>query len=663
MDYGGRSLGFTGAGIITTSCIGIAGILSWVAVYEVILCRSPVTFTIMEWMSVNSDSFNLQWAFLFDDLSVVMCAVVLTVSTLVHIYSLDYMSGDPHGQRFMSQLSLFTAFMILLVTGNSLAILFAGWEGIGISSFLLIGFWLTRVQAAKSAIKAMTVNRVGDMFLTLGLFMMFTVFGSLDFAPIFANAHWINAENHQGVLVTATLLMLIGGMAKSAQVPLHTWLAAAMEGPTPVSALIHAATLVTAGVYLMLRVSPVLEYASTTVIAIAFVGAITAIFAATSGMTQTDIKRVIAYSTCSQVGYMFISLGLGQYNLALYHLANHAAFKAMLFMAAGAIIHAFIDQQDLRRYGGLVNLLPFVYTSLLIGSLSLMAMPYITGWYSKDGILEVAIGSYNISGTVVYVIGTIVAALTAFYSVRLILITFLTQPRSDSASYRGVHEANIYVIVPLVVLSVFAIGLGYVSSDLYRGIGTDFLSVSAPITPSLVSSVDAEFSSITLYKLTPFLVTILGSLTAYWVYMTNSGVASLNLLLSSGPIKAVYRFFNNQWNFDALIIDGFILKGLRLGHGISKVIDRGILEALGPYGLQQNFMITGSNVAQYSTGILTDYAMYIVLGMLAMIVCFTVPSLALLTGVSMEASMSSLVMILMVNTMSAYIVIKASSQS
>lgn len=329
-------------------------------------------------------------------------------------------------------------------------------------------------------------------------------------------------------------------------------------------------------------------------------------------------------------------------------------------MAAGAIIHAFVDQQDIRRFGGLVNLLPFVYTTLLIGSLSLMAMPYMTGWYSKDGILEVAVGNYAISGTVVYTIGTIVAGLTAYYSVRLILMTFTVAPRSPRVDYVNVHEGNIYVLVPLVVLSLFAIGLGYVSSDLYRGIGSDFLSVAAPMNAALVGSVDAEFANITMFKLMPFIVTVVGSLSAYWIYMTEYGTSSLERLLNSLVPRGVYRFFNAQWHFDALLIDGFIVTGLRAGHNISKVLDRGLLEAIGPFGLQRNFIATGMNMSYYNTGVLTDYAMYIVLGMLAIIICFTVPGIALLSDVTgMTASSTSLVMLLIVNTLSAYMSTKA----
>lgn len=354
---------------------------------------------------------------------------------------------------------------------------------------------------------------------------------------------------------------------------------------------------------------------------------------------------------------MVMSLGLGQYNLSLYHLANHAAFKAMLFMAAGAIIHAFNDQQDLRRYGGLTGLLPLVYSALLTGSASLMALPYMTGWYSKDGILEMAIGAYTVPGTLVYVLGTTVAGLTAFYSVRLLLMTFTTSPRSDYMSYAGVHEVTWYVMVPLVVLSVFAIVLGFITSDLYRGMGTDFMSVAAPHSADLVTSIDAEFGSITLYKLTPLLVTVGGSLAAYALYMTPGGVSVLAAYLDVTAVRHLYRYLNHQWQFDALIIS-VIQMGLRLGHGLSKVLDRGLLESVGPYGLQRGFIMTGTNVGQYSTGILTDYAMYIVLAMLTGTLLVTLPGLSTLGYTGVDYPVASLIMTLMVNTVSAYMVLK-----
>jgi len=370
----GRKIGVTGAHIITCSCLITSAILAIVAFYEVGLCNSPVSINLISW--IDSELMDVSWGFMFDSLTVSMLLPVLVVSSLVHIFSVDYMSADPHNQRFFAYLSMFTFFMLVLVTGDNYLIMFVGWEGIGISSYLLINFWFTRIQANKSAIKALVVNRVGDMFLSIGFFAIFFVFGNLDYSTVFSIAPFIN----ETIITIIGLLLLLAAMGKSAQLGLHTWLPDAMEGPTPVSALIHAATLVTAGVYLLLRSSPVIEYGPTTLIVITWVGALTAFFAASTGLLQNDLKRVIAYSTCSQMGYLFMACGLSQYNVALFHLVNHAFFKALLFLAAGAVLHATYDQQDQRRLGGLIGFLPFTYTAILIGSLSLMALPWLTGF-------------------------------------------------------------------------------------------------------------------------------------------------------------------------------------------------------------------------------------------------------------------------------------------
>lgn len=332
----------------------------------------------------------------------------------------------------------------------------------------------------------------------------------------------------------------------------------------------------------------------------------------------------------------------------------------MLFIAAGSVIHAFLDQQDLRRYGGLVQVMPVVYSALVIGSLSLMAVPYLTGWYSKDGILEVAVGSYTVPGSFVYIVGTVVAGLTAYYSVRLVVLTFLTGPRSDYASYSHAHDSTAVVMVPLVVLSLLSILLGYTSSDLFRGMGTDMLAASSPISPSMVASVDAEFAGITLYKLAPFIATVTGSLLAYWGYNTGHGVEALARLFEGAPVMSLYRYLSAQWQFDALIISGVIVPGLRLGHSLSKVFDRGILEAMGPYGLQRNFTVSGNLAGVYSTGVLTDYAMFIVLAMLAGVVLFALPTIGFLSGLLPAGfdGATGMAMVLLVNGVSAYLVSK-----
>lgn len=614
----GRTIGVTGAHIITTGCLMTSAALSIVAFYEVGLSGSPVSIVIGSW--IDSEFMLVQWGFLFDSLTVSMLLPVLIVSSLVHLYSISYMAGDPHNQRFFSYLSMFTFFMLVLVAGDNYFIMFVGWEGIGISSYLLINFWYTRMQANKAGMKALTVNRVGDMFLSVGFFAIFWVFGNVDYASVFSVAPYIN----ETAITIIGLLLLVGAMAKSANIPLHTWLPDAMEGPTPVSALIHAATLVTAGVYLMLRSSPIIEYGPTVLVVITWVGALTAFFAATTGLLQNDLKRVIAYSTCSQMGYLFMAVGLSQYNVALFHLVNHAFFKALLFLAAGAVIHGMADQQDLRRLGGLVNFLPFTYTAILIGSLSLMALPFMTGFYSKDLILEVALGQYEVSGTIAYWLGTISAVFTAFYSFRLVSLTFFTTPNAPKGDYLHAHEAPMIIVIPLVILSIMSIVFGYIAKDMFVGVGTDFLSTALFQHPDHITLIEAEFGLPLLMKLLPAIGSLFGAGLALYLYHV---VPSITISLTNGPIGyGVYSFLNAKWYWDALYNGLIIESGLRIGLVISKVIDRGIIELTGPYGLSTVLTGAGRSVATYDTGVITSYAIYIMLGLVSLIFLVFAPT-------------------------------------
>lgn len=623
----GRKIGVTGAHIITTGCLTASALLAIVAFYEVGLCGSPVSIELFSW--IDSEFMLVQWGFLFDSLTVSMLLPVLVVSSLVHLYSISYMAEDPHNQRFFSYLSMFTFFMLILVAGDNYFIMFIGWEGIGISSYLLINFWYTRIQANKSGIKALTVNRVGDMFLSVGFFAIFWVFGNVDYATVFSIAPFIN----ESAITIIGLLLLIGAMAKSAQIGLHTWLPDAMEGPTPVSALIHAATLVTAGVYLMLRSSPIIEYGPTVLVVVTWIGALTAFFAATTGLLQNDLKRVIAYSTCSQMGYLFMAVGLSQYNVALFHLVNHAFFKALLFLAAGAVIHGMADQQDLRRLGGLVNFLPFTYTAILIGSLSLMAFPFLTGFYSKDLILEVALGQYEVSGNIAYWLGTISAVFTAFYSFRLISLTFFTVPNAPKGDYLHAHEAPMIIVIPLVILSIMSIGFGYVAKDLFVGIGSDFLSTALFQHPDHISLVEAEFGLPLILKLLPAIGSLFGAALAVYLY---HAVPGFTISLTNNTIgNALYKFLNGKWLFDMAYNSYIISGGLRLGHVISKVIDRGVIELVGPYGFSNVLTNAGRSVASYDTGVITSYALYIILGLISFIFLLFAP--VLLQGGTVES--------------------------
>lgn len=615
----GRKIGVTGSHIITCTCLILSSILATIAFYEVGLSSSPVTIYLFNW--IDSEYMNISWEFLFDQLTVSMFIPVLYISSLIHIFSTDYMAEDPHNQRFFSYLSLFTFFMLVLVSGANFFVMFVGWEGIGIVSYLLINFWFTRIQANKAAILALTMNRVGDMGLSIGYFALFALFGSLDYATIFSIVPFMN----EIAITIIGLLLLTGAMAKSAQIPLHSWLPGSMEGPTPVSALIHAATLVTAGLYLLLRSSPLLEYSSTALLVITLTGATTAFFAATCGLVQNDLKRIIAFSTISQLGYMVMAVGLSQYNVALMHVINHAFFKALLFLGAGAVIHSFSDQQDIRRLGGLIKFLPFTYTAMLVGSLSLLATPWLTGFYSKDLIIELAYGQYSFSGIYAFILGSITAGLTAFYSFRLICLVFLTVPNGPKQSYLNAHEANNKVIIPLFILALFSIFFGFIFSDLFVGMASDFFNNALFIKPNNISLIEAEFSLPLIIKLLPALLSLFGANLAIFLY--HKSPTFIFDLTDNFLGQKFYTFFNGKYFFDIIYNNYIINKGLELGYIISKTLDRGIIEIVGPYGLAQTFTKTGQNISKLDTGVITTYSIYITLSLLSLIFLIFAPIL------------------------------------
>jgi len=435
----GRKVGSQGSQIITSFGVILTTIIALILFFEVGFNGITVSINLSRWL--DSEFFNIFWDFGFDALTVSMLIPVLIISSLVHIYSIGYMSNDPHNQRFFSYLSLFTFMMIVLVTGNNYLLMFVGWEGVGVCSYLLVNFWFTRIAANQSSISAFLTNRVGDCFLTIGMFAILWSFGNIDYATVFSLAPFIN----ENIIIIIGICLLIGAMAKSSQVGLHVWLPMAMEGPTPVSALIHAATMVTAGVYLLMRSSPLIEYSSTILLICLWLGGITTIFSSLIGLFQQDIKKVIAYSTMSQLGMMVIAIGLSSYNIALFHLVNHAFYKALLFLGAGAVIHSVADNQDFRKYGGLITHLPLSYSVMLIASLSLVAIPFMTGFFSKDFILESAYGQYNYSSITIYVIAVIGAIFTTLYSLKVLYLTFLTNPNGPVLSYKHAHESDIYM--------------------------------------------------------------------------------------------------------------------------------------------------------------------------------------------------------------------------
>jgi len=607
----GRKIGVTGAHIITCTCLLISSILGTYAFYEVGLCGSPVSIYLFNW--VDSELLSISWEFLFDQLTVSLSLAVLYCSTLIHLYSVDYLSSDPHNQRFFSYLSLFTFFMLFLVSAGNYFVMFVGWEGIGICSYLLINFYFTRIQANKAAILALTMNRVGDYGLSIGFFAMFAIFGSLNYSTVFSLAPYIN----ETAITILALLLFTGAMSKSAQLFLHSWLPGSMEAPTPVSALLHAATLVTAGIYLLLRSSPILEYSSTALLVMALIGASTAFFGATVGLVTNDLKRVIAMSTISQLGYMVMAIGLSQYNVSLLHTVGHAFFKALLFLGAGAVIHSWVDQQDIRKMGGLIRLLPFTYVAMLVGTLSLVATPWLTGFYSKELILSLGYGTYSFSGVYCYILGSVGACFSAFYSFRLISLVFLTVPNGLKSSYNQVHESNWKVVIPLFILALFSIFFGYVFSDLFVGAGSDFFGNALYVNPNNISLIEAEFSLPIIIKLLPAILSLIGATSAVYIYHVNP---EFIVGLTNSPCgRKVYTFLNGKYFFDVVYNHYIIALGLKLGYTISKVLDRGVIELVGPYGLSSALNKAALSISMSDTRVISTYSTYIIFNALVLI--------------------------------------------
>nr|QWK44851.1 NADH dehydrogenase subunit 5 [Pterygophora californica] len=605
----GRFLGGRGAGLVTISCIGLSFFLSSFAFYEVGLGGSSTYLYLMPWL--ESDSFHVDWAFCFDSLTVVMLIVVTFISTLVHLYSIEYMGGDPHLPRFMSYLSLFTFFMLILVTADNFVQMFVGWEGVGLCSYLLINFWFTRIQANKAAIKAMLVNRVGDFGLALGIFGIFICFGAVDYATVFALAPqlasfsltFFNVEF--GALNLIGILLFVGAVGKSAQLGLHTWLPDAMEGPTPVSALIHAATMVTAGVFLLARCSPLLEYCPKALTIISIVGGMTAFFAATTALVQNDLKRVIAYSTCSQLGYMVFACGLSNYSVAVFHLGNHAFFKALLFLGAGSVIHAVGDEQDMRKMGGLRRLLPFTYAMMVIGSLALMGMPFLTGFYSKDVILEVGYATYSNASHFAYWLGSLAAFCTAFYSIRLLALCFLTEPNGSRSLLLSASEGGWSIGVVLGILALPSMFIGYLGRDIFIGLGTDFWGNALFCIPTNLSIIDAEFMS-TDIKIFPLCCSVVGGLVSFFFYRGYN--YNLFFWKTSFLGRKFYTFLNRKWFFDKVYNEVITQNLLDFGHHFTyKSIDRGLIESLGPFGLSNVLLDQVNKARLWHSGYLYHY--------------------------------------------------------
>ena len=619
---GMRWVGARGAQIVT--CAGMTGsALLGIAIFiDVALGGNTRTIELFTWIA--SDAFEVSWALRFDQLSAVMIGTVSLISCLIHFYSIGYMHGDPGVPRFMAYLSLFTFFMLLLVTADNFLQLYVGWEGVGLCSYFLIGFWYDRPAANAAAIKAFIVNRVGDFGFSLGILGVFLVFNSVQFDTVFAAAPGMVSHTFEFLgmqvnsLTCLCLLLFVGAMGKSAQVPLHTWLPDAMEGPTPVSALIHAATMVTAGVFMVARLSPLFEYAPTALAVVALVGGFTAFFAATIGLTQFDIKRVIAYSTCSQLGYMFFACGVSAYPAAIFHLMTHAFFKALLFLGSGSVIHAMSGEQDMRKMGGLWRKIPFTYAMMWIGSLALAGIPIFAGYYSKDIILESAFAAHSWTGQFAFWMGIAAAAMTAFYSWRLIILTFHGQPRMDHHTLEHVHESPVAMTAPLAVLAAGAVLAGILGYSYFVG-EAQLWGKSILILPD--HDVLEEAHHVPLWvKLAPLVVALVGIALAYWMYLARPDLPGRLV----ARIRGLYLFVYNKWYFDELYDRLFVRPAFYLARGLWLDGDGAIIDGIGPDGIAAAARNIAGRASRLQSGYLYHYAFAMLVGVVALVTWYLV---------------------------------------
>jgi NADH-quinone oxidoreductase subunit L len=612
----GKLIGDRNSEIVSSLLVSISTILSMIIFYNVITNGYENNFLIATW--INSGSLNVNWSIKIDALSSVMLVVVTLISSLVHIYSIGYMSNDPHKPRFMSYLSLFTFAMLTLVTADNFLQLFFGWEGVGLCSYFLIGFWFKKDTANAAAIKAFLVNRVGDFGLALGIFLIFYLFGTVNYSEVFNQIPQIMDKNlfFLGFNVKAIdlvcLLLFIGAMGKSAQIFLHTWLPDAMEGPTPVSALIHAATMVTAGVFLVVRCSPIFEYSPLTLSIITIVGMTTAFFAATVALVQTDIKKIIAYSTCSQLGYMFFAAGVGAYNVAMFHLFTHAFFKALLFLGSGSVIHAFKNEQDINQMGGVWKKLPYTWILMIIGTLALTGFPFLSGFYSKDAIIEFAYLKDSTTGYYAAGIGIFTAFLTSIYSWRLIFKTFHGEYNNKTIRIEQTHESPLIMIVPLIILSFGAIFAGFVFKDLF--LGYNDLSNFWGISIKFLVPLSTEHPPLWFLLLTPALV-ILSIPISYYLFVKNKdltkGIVDTN--------KPLYNFLLNKWYFDELYDLIFVNTSKKIGNFFWKVGDLRIIDGFGPDGISLLIKNLSLKAKKFQTGFIYQYAFIMLLGFSALL--------------------------------------------
>ena len=611
------------AQFITVSFISVAAFLSAFTFIAHIDDHSIVHIKLFDWIAVGS--FIVSWAIYVDPVTRIMLIVISTVSALVHIYSIGYMSHDNSKPRFMAYLSLFTFAMLALVTADNFLQLFFGWEGVGLASYLLIGFWYKKPTANAASIKAFVVNRVGDFGLALGIFSIFYLFGTLDYQEVFSKAESLVAGTSGisntidflgfkiGSLNLICFLLFIGAMGKSAQIFLHTWLPDAMEGPTPVSALIHAATMVTAGVFLIVRCSPMYDLAPDILSLITFIGATTAIFAASIGLVQNDIKRIIAYSTCSQLGYMFFAIGVGAYGAAMFHLFTHAFFKALLFLGAGSVIHAVSDEQDIRKMGGLYNYIPFTHMLMIIGTISLMGFPFTAGYYSKDAIIESAYLASSGFSSYAFIIGLLGVLMTSFYSWRLMFLTFNGTTRIEEKDIVNIHESPKVMLIPLIVLAVGALFSGFFFKDYFIG------SSSELFWGNSIALHHHEHQHIPfLIYYAPMMLGFLGLFLAWYMYLKNKSMPS-NIVKLNGPL---YKFLLNKWYFDELYSFIFVRPAKAIGYFLWKFFDGYIIDGFGPDGIAKSVLSLSKKAKSIQTGYIYHYAFAILIGVSLFITYF-----------------------------------------
>ncbi len=633
----GRSIGSKASEYVTCGLMVVAALLSWLAFFQVALGDGEtIQISVLQWM--QSGSMSIDWSLRIDTLTAVMLVVVNTVSCLVHVYSIGYMHHDPHRPRFFAYLSLFTFAMLMLVTSDNLLQMFFGWEGVGLASYLLIGFWYKKPSANAAAMKAFIVNRVGDFGFILGILGVFVLFGSISLDTVFAGAgafvpdaptaisgpvmDLFGMQLNQGHAMTAVcLLLFMGAMGKSAQFLLHTWLPDAMEGPTPVSALIHAATMVTAGVFLVARMSPLFELSVDALTFVTLIGAITAFFAATIGLVQNDIKRVIAYSTCSQLGYMFVALGVGAYGAGIFHLFTHAFFKALLFLGAGSVIHAVSDEQDMRRMGGLRKHIPMTYWMMIVGTLALtgFGIPFTpigtAGFISKDVIIEASFVGHNPAAAFAFWMLVIAAAFTSFYSWRLIFMTFHGKPRASSDVMHHVHESPMVMLVPLFILAAGALLAGMIFVGDFFGYHYEAFWKGALFTlPD--NRVLEEFHHVPAWvKLSPFIAMVIGFVVA-WVFYIRSPDLPKALARQH---RGLYLFLLNKWYFDEAYDFLFVRSAKWLGRFLWKRGDGWTIDGFGPDGVAARVQDITSRVVRLQTGYLYHYAFVMLIGVAALV--------------------------------------------